>query len=270
MSIIHRLDHVIVAVADRSQWLPVIERVLGLTPGRMLEGSGAGAAAFSNAEFAIGDGFLGVVEPAGPASQLHRFLERSGDGFYAISIDVGDVGAATAALDAAAVDHRGQPGALVWAGPRRTHGVLYQVIGGMLLGAGANPNYLGLARFTVVVEDLAEATATYRAAFGLPDGPAVVDEPRSTRGRRLPIPGAGLDQHVLLVQPTGAGPVARHLLERGEGIWSFGIAVSDLAAEMERLEALDVAVDVDPGVPGRATIDPGALRGLRVELLQAG
>ena len=71
MALIRRLDHVIVAVGDRTQWIPVIDEVLALTPGRMLEGSGEGAAAFFNAEFAIGDGFLGVVEPSGEASQLH-------------------------------------------------------------------------------------------------------------------------------------------------------------------------------------------------------
>jgi catechol 2,3-dioxygenase-like lactoylglutathione lyase family enzyme len=269
---IERLDHVIVAVGDRAQWIPVIYEVLGLTPGRKLEGSGHGAAAFSNAEFAIGDGFLGVVEPSGEASQLHRFLSRSGDGFYAMSIDVGDVAAATAAFEANGVDYRGQAGqGLVWAGPRRTHGVLYQVIDGMLLGAGTNARYLGLARVTVAVEDLDQALADYQAIFGFVDHEDLTEDPPGSRAARLALGGSALDQHLVLAQPTDpAGELAIHLAARGEGIFSFAIAVRDLAGELERLRTAGVGVLEDSRAPSLVTIDPGALRGLRVELIDAG
>src|ERR1700733_6474152 len=110
MAVIKRLDHVIVAVGDRSEWIPTIQRALALQPGRMLEGAGQGSGGFSNAEFAIGDGFLGVVEPAGTDSQLHRFVNHFGDGFYGMSIDVGDVALATAAFDSHGVDYRSVAG----------------------------------------------------------------------------------------------------------------------------------------------------------------
>ena len=195
MSRLKRLDHVIVAVRDRQPWIPLIERVLALEPGRMLEGAGAGAGGFSNAEFAIGDGFIGVVEPAGETSQLHRFLDRFGDGFYAMSIDVGDVAAAADAFDAAGVGHRGTPGqGLVWAGPRNTHGVVYQVIDGMLLGPGTNPHYLGLGRVTVVVEDLQRAVAQYRAIFDLGAPGTTGDDPPGTRGALFRLDNPDLEQ----------------------------------------------------------------------------
>ena len=76
-----RIDHPIVCVRHRSDWIPVIERVLGLSPRVQREGDEWG---FSNAEFDIGDGFLGVVEPDGETSQLQRFLDRYGEGFYAL------------------------------------------------------------------------------------------------------------------------------------------------------------------------------------------
>src|ERR1700749_822123 len=123
MALIKRLDHVIVAVRDRTEWIPVIQRVLALQPGRMLEGAGQGSGGFSNAEVAIGDGFLGVVEPAGTDSQLHRFVSNFGDGIYGMSIDVGDVAQATRAFASHGVDHRSVAGGTtVYAGPRRTHG----------------------------------------------------------------------------------------------------------------------------------------------------
>jgi Glyoxalase/Bleomycin resistance protein/Dioxygenase superfamily len=272
--VIRRLDHVIVAVRDRQPWIGAIGRVLGLRPGRMLEAAGEGAGGFSNAEFAIGDGFLGVVEPAGSASQLHRFLDRAGDGFYGMSIDVGDVQAATDRFAARGVDVRGRAGhGLVWAGPRQTHGVLFQVIDGMLLGQGANPRYRGLARMVVAVRDVEAAVGDYRAVFGLGDPVPVEDDPPGSRGARLGLDGSPLGQHVVLAEPTdGEGELAGHLAARGEGIFSCGIAVADLPGELDRLDRLGVAVDaVRPGNAGArgdgARIDPGALRGLRVDLL---
>jgi hypothetical protein len=270
MGIIKRLDHIIVAVHDRQAWIPVIGRVLGLTPGRMLEGAGEQAGAFNNAEFAIGDGFLGVVEPSGEASQLHRFLDRHGDGFYGMSIDVGDVAAATAAFDAAGASYRGAAGqGLVWLGPRGTHGVLYQVIGGMLLGPGANPRYLGVSRMTVVVADLEAAVADHRALFDLGAGQTVTDERLGYRGTALAVDGASLGDVVVLAQPTDADGVAgRHLAERGEGILSFGISVTDLPGELARLDELGVGVALDErGGTTTAAIEPDALGGLRVELV---
>jgi hypothetical protein len=265
--LIRRLDHVIVAVSDRQGWIPAIERVLGLAPGRMLEASGEGAGAFSNAEFAIGDGFLGVVEPSGPASQLRRFVDRSGDGFYGMSIDVGDVQRATEAFDALGVDYRGRAGAgLVWAGPRRTHGVLYQVIDGMLLGQGANPRFRGLARMVVVVRDLERAVEDYQAIFGFGEPVAMSDDPLGSTGARLMLEDSPLVQHIVLAQPTDErSAVGHHLASRGEGIFSFGIAVSDLPGEIARLSGLGVQLDTAENRP--VAIAPQALRGLRVDLL---
>ena len=264
MSRLKRLDHVIVAVHDRQPWLPLIGQVLALEPGRMLEGAGAGAGGFSNAEFAIGDGFIGVVEPAGETSQLHRFLDRFGDGFYAMSIDVGDVAAAADAFDAAGVGHRGTPGqGLVWAGPRNTHGVVYQVIDGMLLGPGTNPHYLGLGRVTVVVEDLQRAVAQYRAIFDLEAPRTTGDDPPGTRGALFRLDNPDLEQSLALVQPIDEGDAARHLGARGEGIYSFAIVTGDVDAEADRLRANGVAFERSGG---RLSIDPAALHGVRVDL----
>ncbi|HLG66477.1 MAG TPA: VOC family protein [Acidimicrobiales bacterium] len=268
--VIRRLDHIIVCVHDRSQWLPRINRVLGLTAGRMLEGAGEGAGAFNNAEFAIGDGFLGVVEPSGASSQLHRFLARGGDGFYGMSIDVGDVAQTTAGWDAQEVDYRGTPGqGLVWLGPRRTHGVLYQVIDGMLLGQGANANYRGLSSLTIAVSDAARAADDYATMFALGPPDEVVDDEHGGRGVSFRCANPHLGQRIFLLEPADdSGAIAGRLAERGEGILACGIAVADLDAELARLSRLGVATQTGHGPTGarRARIDREALAGLRIEL----
>jgi catechol 2,3-dioxygenase-like lactoylglutathione lyase family enzyme len=268
--VIRRLDHVIVAVGDRQEWIPRIRRVLALEPGRMLEGSGAGFTSFSNAEFAIGDGFLGVVEPADEGAQLHRFLARFGEGFYAMSIDVGDVAAAVARWEAAGVPSRGAPGGLTWLGPVGTHGVVYQVIDGMLLGPGANPRYLGVVSMTIAVADVDQATADYQALFGLGDAQAVRDPRLGYRGAVLTIDGSELGDTIVLAQAADPdGELARYAGERGEGIFSFAIAVDDLTGELARLAALGVAVVRGDGPLGaRALVDPASLGGVRVELVE--
>jgi hypothetical protein len=270
MALIKRLDHIIVAVRDRQRWIPTIQRVLALEPGRMLEGAGEGASGFGNAEFAIGDGFLGVVEPAGEASQLHRFLDRSGDGFYAMSIDVGDVPAATASFEATGARFQSANAlSLTWLGPRGTHGVLYQVIGGMLLGPGTNPRYRGVSTMTIVVDDLDRAVSDYATTFGFGPPTPVTNERFGYRGAVLSIEGSTLDDTVVLARPLADDtPTGRHLADRGEGIFSFGITVDDLPGELARLASIDVPVEVDE-LPDatRAHIDPAALKGLRVELV---
>src|SRR5262245_9364036 len=96
LALIKRLDHMILCGRDRTEWVLLVERVLGLQVGGSREGDEWG---FSNAEFNIGDGFLGLVEPTGEDSPLHRFLVRYPEGFYAVSVDVGNLDEAAAFLD---------------------------------------------------------------------------------------------------------------------------------------------------------------------------
>jgi catechol 2,3-dioxygenase-like lactoylglutathione lyase family enzyme len=269
-AVIRRLDHVIVAVRDRGDWIPRVRRVLGLEPGRMLEGAGAGYDSFSNAEFAIGDGFLGVVEPADDGAQLHRFLRRFGEGFYAMSIDVGDVPAAVEGWRDAGIPTRSAPGGLTWLGPAGTHGVVYQVIDGMLLGGGTNPRYLGVQTVTVVVADLDAAVAAYGKLFGLGRARTADDARLGYRGAVLTIDDSELGDTIVLAQASDPDrEVAGYAAHRGEGIFSFGIAVDDLAGEVARLDSLGVGVERGDGPLGpRALIDPGSLGSLRVELIE--
>jgi catechol 2,3-dioxygenase-like lactoylglutathione lyase family enzyme len=273
MPLIRRLDHVILCGRDRQEWVPLIERVLDLHPRRAREGDEWG---FSNAEFDIGDGFLGLVEPAGEDSQLHRFLARHPEGFYAMSIDVGDLAGAAERLDAGEVPYRkamrdGQV-SLLWVPPQATGGVLYQLTSGMSVGQGTNPLYLGVSSVMVAVGDLDAAYESYRRCFGFEEAVSSVDERLGCQLLELAIPGAALGDTIVLAAPLNDdGPVADQLRQQGPGIFEFSITVRDLPAELVRLGSADIALTVGspPEAPSRAWIDPSALRGVRVELRAA-
>ncbi len=268
MPLVRRLDHVILCGRDRREWVPLIDHVLDLRPRRSREGDEWG---FSNAEFDIGDGFLGLVEPAGGSSQLHRFLARFPEGFYAMSVDVGDLEQAAAFLEERGVRYRtatrdDQVG-LLWVPPSVTEGVLYQLTRTGEVASGTNPHYLGISSMVVVVDDPDAAVAAHDRCFGLDEVRPVVDDRLGYRGAELAIPGAALGDTIVLAAPTDPnGPAALKLRDRGPGIFQFTIDVSDLAPEIERLSNVGVGVETSSRL---AWIDPGALRGVRVELRQA-
>jgi catechol 2,3-dioxygenase-like lactoylglutathione lyase family enzyme len=276
LALVRRLDHVILCGRDRTEWVPRIERVLGLRPRRSRE---ADAWGFSNAEFDIGAGFLGLVEPAGADSQLHRFLARFPEGFYAMSVAVGDLGEAAEFLSSRGVPSRtatrdGQV-SLLWVPPSATEGVLYQLTQGSPVQAGTNPEYVGLSSLVVAVEDLDAGVAAYQRCFGLDEATPVSDDRLGYQGVALSVPGAGLGDTIVVAIPSGSGgaggsggALAAQLAARGPGIFQFTIAVRDLRAELARLAAAGVATTLDgsPEAPVAAWIDPEALRGVRVEL----
>ena len=231
---------------------------------------------FSNAEFNIGDGFLGLVEPAGEGSQLHRFLERYPEGYYAVSVDVGDLSEAAAFLDRRKVPFRramrGDEVGLLWLPPSATEGVLYQLTSRVPPQPGTNPLYLGFSGVVVTVGDLHSALAAYARCFDLDETRAVKDDRLGYRGFELPIPGAGGGDSITLAVPTGeASPMASQLKHRGPGIFQWTIDVTDLSAELARLDDADVATIVagPSEAPEVAWIDPGALKGIRVELARS-
>jgi len=272
MALIKRLDHMILCARDRQQWIPPIERVLGLQVGRSREGDQWG---FSNAEFNIGDGFLGLVEPTGENSPLDRFLARRPEGFYAVSIDVGNLTEAAAFLDDREVRYReamrDDRVALLWVPPAATDGVLYQLTAPVAPAAGANPEYLGFSRVVLAVDNLDSALASYRRCFALEQRDEIASPTLGFAGAELTIPGApGGDSIVLAVATDSTGPFAAHWSTTGPGIFQFTIDVRDLDAELRRLAAREVAVVTDNvETLGTAWIDPAALRGVRVELRQA-
>jgi catechol 2,3-dioxygenase-like lactoylglutathione lyase family enzyme len=268
MTVIRRLDHPIVCVRDLKQWVPLFDRVLDLRPERSRQGDEWG---FSNAELSIGDGFLGVVEPAGEGSQLERFLDRYGEGFYGLSVDVGDLDSMASFLDERDVRYRDAlrdgERTLLWLPPAETNGVVYQLTSGVAPSAGTNPNYLGVSEVLIAVRDLDQAVDSYCRVFGFDVVTDASSDALAYSGARLGIPGSALEDALVLAEPTTShGPIARHLESVGEGMFQFTIAVEHLESETARLNEVGVGVTIDSSDPTNAVIDPNALRGLRIAL----
>jgi len=249
----------ILCARDRKDWVPLVERVLGLQVGRSREGDEWG---FSDAEFNIGDGFLGLVEPTGDDSPLHRFLARFPEGFYGVSVDVGSLTEAAAFLDDQNVRYRkamrDDHVALLWVPASVTGGVVYQLTAPLPVAQGANPEYLGFARVVIAVDRLDSALAAYRHCFGLEQTGDVVNAHLGFVGAELAIPGAsGGDSIILAVASDSDGPFASRRASTGPGIFQFTIDVRDLDAELGRLPPTRWRL---PRPSGRTRGWPGSIR----------
>jgi len=267
--LIRRIDHPIVCVRDRRGWVDTFKRVLDLEPLAAREGDEWG---FSNAEIAVGDGLVGIVEPAGEGSHLTKFLAAHGEGYYALSVDVGDLDRAAAHFRAHDVPFReakrdGRT-TLLWVAPRSACGVLYQISPGMKIQPGTNPLYEGIPEVVIGVESAEAGRDRYRTVFGFENWEPVESHHLGYRGYRMPIPEANFEEALIMAEPTSdEGRLGRHMKAKGEGFFQFSIDVTDLAAELRRLR--DKGIKVETEGDKLAWVAPEELNGIRVELRQS-
>jgi len=265
---IRRLDHIILCVRDRHAWAERIEQVLGLQSERSRDDDPWG---FANHEFNIGDGFLGVVCPDSPESQLERFLARHGDAYYAVSVDLGSLEAAATQFESADVPHRvaSRDGVahLLWPSPAVTAGVLFQVFGGTDPVQGTNPRLGGLRRAVLAADDLDLRVGQLRSAFGLGAGAPGEDDDLDATTVTFDLDGSPIGHQIVIASPRGEGPLAEHIGTHGASIYEWGIHTTDIDGEMGRLDAAGVEylADVVDG-ERRILMDPVAIGGLRLRL----
>jgi methylmalonyl-CoA epimerase len=140
----------------------------------------------------------------------------------------------------------------------------------------AAPTGLGpIDHVAIVVGDIDEALPRYRTLFALaaPDGVQVVTA-QAVRICFLPT-GPAPAARIELIQPLDDDSgVARFLASRGEGLHHVCFGTSNLAAELDRLEAAGAEL-IDhaprPGAEGLvAFVHPRTLNGVLWELLQTG
>jgi catechol 2,3-dioxygenase-like lactoylglutathione lyase family enzyme len=123
--------------------------------------------------------------------------------------------------------------------------------------------YTGLKRYSVVVADLAAATAFAEGFLG---ATAAYEETRPAVAARAA--GFTLGGTVVeLLSPTGAGPIAQHLARYGDGIRSTVFGVRDL--DRARDYFADRGVALHPGdAPGALAIAPEDNLGLLFEFAE--
>jgi hypothetical protein len=265
---IRRLDHIILCVRDRHAWAERISRVLALESERSRDDDPWG---FANFEFNIGDGFLGIVSPSSPDSQLERFLARHDDAYYAVSVDTGTLEAAKAQFEAAATPThmaiRDGVAHLAWPSPSATAGVLFQVFGGLEPVQGSNPSLGGLRRAVLAAEDLERSVEQLCTAFGLESPALDDDDDLDANVATFDLTGSPLGHQLVVAAARGQGSLADHVARHGSSIYEWGLFANDLDAEMQRLDSIDVSYECDSvGAERRILIDSAEVGGLRLRL----
>ena len=177
-------------------------------------------------------------DPAAPLSQsLQRFLDRRGDGLFALMLE-----APVPDDEAERLLDKGLHVLPLMAGaggrdvhPRSTHGVLIRVypVGSYQAqqeAAEQSLNLTGINRVVIAVENLDEATAVYGAKLGLPIDPVTVDEEKGVQSVICHPPTGGMIELVSVSDSAQdyAKEIAEFLQSRGEGMFALVLQGSDL------------------------------------------
>ncbi|MEX2245381.1 MAG: VOC family protein [Dehalococcoidia bacterium] len=95
-----RIHNVTVAVGDVDEARATFGRLFGTAGG---DPAPLPAFGVRTADVALGDGALRLASPEGADNPLTRFLQRRGEGFYNVALEVDDLDAAVAELSAQGV-----------------------------------------------------------------------------------------------------------------------------------------------------------------------
>lgn len=171
---------------------------------------------------------MSPANPQAPLSQsLSRFLERRGEGLFAMMLEAPDPN-----REAAEIAERGLNVLPLMAGaggrdvhPNSTDGVLIRVYPTKSFGGETSPSASGLSgimRVIVAVRDLNHARLAYQTGFGLPCDAAYDDDLRGVRAFICRPPAGGV---IEFVTPTDVDrPFARDLatfLEDRPGLYAL-------------------------------------------------
>jgi methylmalonyl-CoA epimerase len=120
----------------------------------------------------------------------------------------------------------------------------------------------------IVVEDMERALATYEGMVG-EKADLEEDNPEMEIRSAFVTMGALV---IELMQPTGSGPLARHLAANGQGLHHIAYRVKDLGKVLSRLRDRGVRMlDEEPRSEGEALcvfLNPEDTGGVLTELLQ--
>ena len=242
------LPRIAIAVADFAAAVHTFRDVFGLPVADFSDRTVADLGAHVGMCQPEGGSNIELMAPANPdqalSQALQKFLDRRGDGFYAMMLEAPDPNAEAAVLaerDLAVMAlMRGAGGRDIH--PRSNHGVLIRVypdnsvrkLEGL---AHLDPAISGVQTVVLATADAAKAADTYGRGYGLQTGPACVEEDRGVLGVICTPPkGAAIK----LVSPVDvrrpfARAIANTLEERGEGLYGLVLHAADGPAALDRL-----------------------------------
>lgn len=124
-----RIDHVVIAVKDLEAAVATYTHNFALP--KVREGE-VPALGIRNAFLQIGDAQIELVTPLSEESPVGKFLQTHGEGMYLLALEVDDLDAAVATLQAQGTRVNVTAGSegrrLAFVSPKATHGVLLQLL----------------------------------------------------------------------------------------------------------------------------------------------
>jgi catechol 2,3-dioxygenase-like lactoylglutathione lyase family enzyme len=259
-----RINHVVVVVDDLERAAADWERILGIPGRNRLEGT---ALRMRRLQFDVGDAYFALCEPLDEGSVFHSFLQKRGEGIYAVSFDV-------EGFDELVSRIREQGGSVTgdersaWVHPRHTHGVnlgLHPVGGADHLGTEPSP-FKAFRSIVVAVHDGDAAADDWERYLGLEGGESVDLPAAGMRWLRFDVADGSLGLE--LAEPLGASSRVRDFLERDrEGIYSISVAVGDVAAVVLGMQRRGVRLLGDIETDSMF-VEPAATHGVLLGLVE--
>lgn len=129
-----RIDHVAIIVRNIEEALAFYRDTLGIEPGAIKEVPTEQVRIAFLPMGGPGGSEIELIEPLTPDSRLSRFLEKRGEGLHHICLEVDDIDAALAEMQArgaAVLDQQPRvaaEGRAIFLHPKGTHGVLLELI----------------------------------------------------------------------------------------------------------------------------------------------
>ena len=225
---------------------------------------------------------MSPANPDAPLSQsLQRFLDRRGEGPFALMLEAPDPDA-----EAELLAGRGLNVLPLMAGaggrdvhPNSTHGVLIRVypvnsFQGQAPASEGGSDGLGLsgiARVILAVRDLDHAVRVYRDMFALDVSAPASDPKRGVRSATCSPPSGGVIELVSVIDRTKpfADGVATFLDSSREGMYALELQSRDLAAAAKSLAARGLEVRTAAGSDEALEIDPTSTFGALLRIVQA-
>ncbi len=128
---IKRVDHIAIAVNSADDALSVFDNLFGLKADHIEELPDQGVKA---AIVRVGDTNIEFIEPTDPEGGVAKFIEKKGEGFHHICVEVDDIDAELRSLAARGVElidkqaRKGLAGRIGFLHPRATKGVLIELV----------------------------------------------------------------------------------------------------------------------------------------------
>ncbi len=275
---VNRIHHIGVVVRSREEAYAFFRDTLGLTllKEALLDDQGVKAALLD-----LGNSLLELLEPFDPDTGIGRYLERRGEGLHHVWLEVAGIEATLTDLKAKGVPlidqepREGMVGSIAFLHPSALQSVLVELVHAASAFTHDGPTGPGrvqrLDHLVLAVQDSEPAISAWAETFDLRAEPSV--RPEGTHMELTFLPVGGDHTFLELVRPTTDDHrVARHIAERGEGMFSLAFEVDDLDAAVRELRAKGGTIaDAETGVLPKsrvARIPRDSAHGVAVQLIE--